>query len=317
MATHAQPFDRPFLLVNTGSGGGKTQQAIIEVARHAGVTWHETAPGDDFDAILAAAVADGADVLIGAGGDGTLSTVADTAMAHDLPMIAVPAGTRNHFALDLGLSVSDPVAVLRDALAHRFERRVDVGRVNGTTFLNNISIGVYAQAVDDPAYRSHKTRALAAAVAHVLFPADDAQSAQLTIAVPGTSVVDSPEGTAALLVSNNAYAPNFAPGPRLRPRLDAGEIWVYVGGGLDNADTLLGNVESLLTAQAHRALLRAAFGTPELTVEADRADVPIAIDGEFRPDVTAPFAISSAAGALRLIVGDDPGEIDLGVALHW
>ena len=317
MSANSQPFSHPFLLVNTGSGGGKTQQAIVEVARQTGLTWHETAPGDDFDAVLAAAVSDGADVLIGAGGDGTLSTVADTAMAHDLPMIAVPAGTRNHFALDLGLAVDDPVSVLRNALANRFERRVDIGQVNGTTFLNNISIGVYAQAVDDPTYRSHKVRALAAAAAHALSTGGTSQSAHLTIAVPGTAVVDSPAGTTALLISNNAYAPRFAPGARLRSRLDAGEVWVYVGGGLDNAETLMGNVASIVSAEVHRTLLRAAFGAAEVNVAADRADVPIAIDGEFRPDVTAPFAIKSRAGALRLIVGDDPSATDIGVTLQW
>jgi predicted polyphosphate/ATP-dependent NAD kinase len=85
-----------------GSGGGHAQDSITEVATELEVEHHVVEPGDDFGAVLAAALDRGADLLMAAGGDGTLCDVANVAMDHDLPMVLVPAGTRNHFALDSG-----------------------------------------------------------------------------------------------------------------------------------------------------------------------------------------------------------------------
>lgn len=89
----------------------------------------------------------GAEVVGAAGGDGSLAGVAQVALERDLPFVVVPMGTRNHFAKDLGLDPNDPVAAL-DAFDGG-ERRVDVGRVNGRVFLNNVSLGAYAAAVHD------------------------------------------------------------------------------------------------------------------------------------------------------------------------
>src|SRR6476646_8970527 len=85
---------QPFLLINAGSGGGRTQDSITAVATDLALAHHVVEPGDDFDAVLGAALDRGADLLAAAGGDGTLSAVANVAMDHDLPMVVVPAGTR-------------------------------------------------------------------------------------------------------------------------------------------------------------------------------------------------------------------------------
>jgi diacylglycerol kinase family enzyme len=90
----------------------------------------------------------GAEVVGAAGGDGSLAGVAQVALKRDLPFVVVPMGTRNHFAKDLGLDPDDPVAALAAFDGSR-ERRVDVGRVNGRVFLNNVSLGAYAAAVHD------------------------------------------------------------------------------------------------------------------------------------------------------------------------
>jgi diacylglycerol kinase family enzyme len=88
----------------------------------------------------------GAEIVGAAGGDGSLAGVAQVALERDLPFVVVPMGTRNHFAKDLGLDPDDPVAALA-AFDGGAERRVDVGRVNGRVFLNNVSLGAYAAAV--------------------------------------------------------------------------------------------------------------------------------------------------------------------------
>jgi alkylation response protein AidB-like acyl-CoA dehydrogenase len=109
----------------------------------------------DAAALARQAVADGADLLGVAGGDGTQALVAGIAAEHDLPFLVISAGTRNHFALDLGLDRDNPAACL-DALADGVEQRIDLGVIGGRTFVNNASFGAYAEIVESPAYRDDK-----------------------------------------------------------------------------------------------------------------------------------------------------------------
>ena len=103
------------------------------------------------------AVERGADLLGVAGGDGTQALVAGIAAEHGIPFVVISAGTRNHFALDLGLDREDPSACL-GALSDGVELRVDLGVINGQTFVNNASFGAYAETVETPAYRGDKLK---------------------------------------------------------------------------------------------------------------------------------------------------------------
>ena len=96
-----------------------------------------------------------------AGGDGSQALVASVAARHEIPHVCVPAGTRNHFALDLGLDRNDVVGAL-DAFGDGVERRIDLASVNGRTFVNNASLGLYAEIVQSPEYRDAKLRTAAA-----------------------------------------------------------------------------------------------------------------------------------------------------------
>ena len=145
------------------------------------------------------AVDQGADALGMAGGDGSLAVVAAAAAAHGLPFICVPAGTRNHFALDLGVDRHDVAGAL-DAFSDAVERRIDLAEVNGRVFLNNVSLGIYGEAVRQSAYRDAKLRTLVETAETVLGPSgerrlrlvDDAGREHAQLAV--------------VLVSNNPYA---------------------------------------------------------------------------------------------------------------
>lgn len=305
----------PFLLVNAGSGGGRTQDSIVGVATEREVDHHVVEPGDDFGTVLAAALDSGADLLMAAGGDGTLCAVANVAMDHDLPMVVVPAGTRNHFALDVGLDLDDPGGVLRDCLTSGHERRVDVGTVNGTTFLNNVSLGVYATAVGSDDYRHRKVSAFARA-AHEAVSADEGGQARLSLSVPGSALTDLGPGSATVMVVNNAYGP--ASGARLRPRLDAGEVWVYFAGGLEEHDRA--GMTALVHAAGaviHEQAMRAAFGADRVVMTSSRPDVPVAVDGELRSDLVAPFDFASRHGGLRLVVPSDPAPRTVEIQLSW
>ena len=149
---------RPFLIMNPRSGGGKVVKfGLQEKAEQLGarVALLEGPQIVDVAALARQAVADGADLLGVAGGDGTQALVAGIAAEHGLPFLVISAGTRNHFALDLGLDRDDPAAGLA-ALTDGEELRVDLGIIGGRTFVNNASFGAYAEVVRSPAYRDDK-----------------------------------------------------------------------------------------------------------------------------------------------------------------
>jgi diacylglycerol kinase family enzyme len=155
-------------------------------------------------------------VLGMAGGDGSLGAVASAASAHGIPFVCVPAGTRNHFARDLGLEPEDLVGAL-DAFTDALEGSIDVGDVNGRPFLNNVSLGVYGAAVQRESYRDAKARTLFQTAAEALGP-----SAEL----PGVRLIDDRgvvhTDPAVILVSNNPYAPHRPEGPGCVPSSTAG-----------------------------------------------------------------------------------------------
>src|SRR5262245_26764703 len=194
----SDPPQRPVLFVNPRSGGGKAARAaLVERARDRGIETVIFGPGQSLDALAREAVADGADALGVAGGDGSLAVVAAVAATHGLAFVCVPAGTRNHFALDLGVDPHDVLGAL-DAFAGGLERRIDVADVNGRLFLNNVSLGLYGDAVRTPGYRDAKMRTLLETADKVLGP-----SAQL----PTLRLVDDTgrehRELAVVLVSNN------------------------------------------------------------------------------------------------------------------
>ncbi|CCH88238.1 Diacylglycerol kinase [Modestobacter italicus] len=211
---------RPFVVMNPRSGGGKvTRFGLQQRAEHLGA---EVAlidrPGTDVQQLARDALARGADLLGVAGGDGTQALVAQVAAEHDVPFLVISAGTRNHFALDLGLDREDPTGCLA-ALRDGVEARIDLGEINGRPFVNNASFGAYAEIVDDPAYREEKRGTALDALPDLL---SGRRGAHLTGDVDGLVV----DGAQALLVSNNPYEATDLAGMGRRARLDRGVLGV-------------------------------------------------------------------------------------------
>jgi len=141
----ADPPGRPVLFINPRSGDGKAARTgLAERAREAGIESVILAPGQDLAALARDAVTGGADALGMAGGDGSLAVVAAVAAAGGIPFVCIPAGTRNHFALDVGVDRHDLADAL-DAFSDGVERRIDMAQVNGRLFLNNVSLGTYGE----------------------------------------------------------------------------------------------------------------------------------------------------------------------------
>jgi diacylglycerol kinase family enzyme len=86
-------------------------------------------------------------VIVAAGGDGTINLVAGLLVERDLPFGVIPLGTFNYFARDLGIPLSPGPAAMAIATGHT--RRVHVARVNGHLFLNNASFGLYRKLLED------------------------------------------------------------------------------------------------------------------------------------------------------------------------
>src|SRR6516225_11238416 len=274
-ATPAMPFRevpppaRAFLIMNPRSGGGKVAKfALKQKAEALGA---EVAlldgPGQvDVAALARKAVADGADLLGVAGGDGTQALVAGIAAEHDLPFLVISAGTRNHFAMDLGLDRDDPAACLDALTSDGVEQRIDLGVIGGRTFVNNASFGAYAEVVTSSAYRDDKRGTTLQMLPDIL---TGHRGATLTARAGETTIT----GPQALLVSNNPYQGGDIAGLSRRARLDAGTLGVVA--------------VTVNTARQAAALLRGARGqglttltAEEVAVDADVPEIPVGIDGE-------------------------------------
>ena len=267
--TAAQPR-QPFMIMNPRSGGGKVGKFGLKdkaIALGAQVALLEGPGVVDVAALARQAVDRGADLLGVAGGDGTQALVAGIAAGRDVPIVVISAGTRNHFALDLGLDRDDPATCLA-ALTAGVELRIDLGLIGDRAFVNNASFGVYAEIVQSPAYRDDKAGTVLQMLPDML---SGHQGAHRVVRADGQVILDGPQ---AVLVSNNPYETGDIAGLGRRARLDQGVLGV-------------GGVKVENAAQA-AALLRRAARSRELTaltaheviIDSDQPQIPVGIDGE-------------------------------------
>lgn len=263
-----------FLLINprSGKGGPSPEELRAEAASR---RIEARILEEDDDAAELARAAD-AGALGMAGGDGSLASIADVAIERDLPLVCVPFGTRNHFARDLGLDRDDPIAAL-DAFTGT-ERRIDVGRVRGQLFLNNVSLGAYASLVHRR--ETHRRRRNAFARLRALLLAARNRG-PLGLTIDGEKV-----DAQVALVSNNTYTLElFSLGER--ERLDEGRLHLYLATGWRLSEW----EEQAATS---------------LTIDAARHRLEAAVDGE--PMVyETPLEFSIDPLALRVLVPGSPG----------
>ena len=261
-----------YLLINPRSGDDRTgPDELAAEAQRRGVRVHVLRPGDDPAELARSADATALGV---AGGDGSLADVASVAIERDLPFVCIPFGTRNHFARDLGLDRGDPVGAL-DAFANGVERRVDVGRVDGRVFLNNVSLGLYARLVHRR--EGHRRRREALAGARALWLVARSRH-RLRVTVDGELVA----ARIVLVASNDYELSLFSLGERRS--LTDGAIHLYTARGW------------LPREWKERS-------SPRFRVDAAQKRLPGALDGE--PVVLEPpMTFEIEPRALRVLVPD-------------
>ncbi|UKY48060.1 diacylglycerol/lipid kinase family protein [Streptomyces inhibens] len=290
------PPRRPFLIMNPRSGGGKVGRFhLTDRARALGaeVVVLNPAQPQDVAELARRAVDDGADLLGVAGGDGTQALVAGVAAERGVPFVVICAGTRNHFAMDLGLDREDPSACL-EALTDGVELRVDLGFIDvgapaaegrGRVFVNNASFGAYATVVQSPAYRDDKARTTLQMLPDLL---THHSGPRLKVHADDVTV----DGPQAVLVSNNPYRMGDPAGLGRRERLDSGVLGV-LGVTVDNA------VQAAAMLRGSHGPGLASIAAQKVVVDADAPVIPVGVDGEALT-VPTPVRCWIEPGALRV-----------------
>jgi diacylglycerol kinase family enzyme len=290
--TAVGPAARPVLLMNPKSGGGKVERFnLVEEARRRGIEPIVLAPADDLLRLAEQAVAEGADVLGMAGGDGSQALVATVASRHDVGFVCVPAGTRNHLAMDLGLDRDDVVEAL-DAFGDAVERRIDLGLVGDRVFVNNATVGLYAKIVQSPAYREHKVGTALELLPAMLGP--DAAPLDLRFTGP-----DGSEHTSAhlILVSNDRYQLGSGEGFGSRRSIDGGNLGIVAATFRSSAE-IARLLESGASGRNWRPPGWVEWADASFQLESGQP-VEIGIDGEAMV-LDPPIRFRTLPGALRV-----------------
>lgn len=278
------PARQGVLLMNPFSGGGKVLRFdLAEEARRRGIKTVVLGQGEDLRTLAEDAVADGADVLGVAGGDGSQAMVADVARAHDLPFVCVPAGLRNHFAIDIGLDRNNITAAL-DGFGDAVERRIDLAAVGNRVFVNNVTLGLHDSTLSADPFADRQRDAELAGAGAVGPVATEPAGGELRF--------DGPDGVPRaaadlVLVSNNPYLTRRPGGGGSRPRLDTAQLGVVVirrSQPGDDSDAALPDVEEWSAA----------------TFRMEATDpIPTDVDGEVT-HLSPPLEFRILPGALRV-----------------
>lgn len=298
----AKPPRNPVLLCNPWSGGGKVESfGLAALAEELGVTVVMLDHGLDLEDLTRNAVAGGADCLGMAGGDGSQALVASVAVEHDLPFVCIPAGTRNHFALDLGLDREDPRAAMQ-AFKDAVERRVDYATVNDRLFVNNVSLGIYATVVQSDEYRSAKADVSLSMARRLL--GRQSEPFDLQYSIPDGAEVD---GAFLVMVSNNPYVLDANPHVSQRHEIDGGRLGIFA-------------ISTRTGGQAARLMTLSALGLRDMSkywweftaedfeIRSRSGSAYMGVDGEALEAVT-PLRFKIHPGRLRMFMPN--GNLDV------
>jgi undecaprenyl-diphosphatase len=280
------------IFVNPSSGPKATGAAEL-TARFANAHVEECAP-DTFVERIEELAGTNIEYIGVAGGDGSIRCVAEHLVAEGgtPSLLAIPAGTRNHFAKDVGIADLDAAQAAAKAL---FTRWIDVGDVNGHVFVNNSSIGVYPRLVvhRERTERRHSKRVAALLAAwHQL-----REGRKLSVDVDGEHV-----RAWLVFVGNGCYGDSLLDLTG-REHLDRNELDVRIA----HAEGKLSRLRiatAVLFGRLDRSPLIDRRVCREVTLDLGARPIAVALDGEVEM-IRSPLRYVSNAQALSVVVRPD------------
>ena len=289
------------VIVNAGSGLGNDDallqrlRALFE-ARGADADVRLARGGAEITAAVQAALARRPDVIVAGGGDGTVSTVASALAGGPVALGVLALGTLNHFARDTGVPADLGHAVA--AIVEGRPRTVDIGEVNGRTFINNSSLGLYPDIVRD---RERQQRRLGRGKWPAFAWATVAALRRypfmfVRLVVDGR---DWRRRTPFVFIGNNEYRMDgFAIGERTD--LDRGHLSLYVAQRPGRLKLLMLALRAL-TGRLRQARDFDALTATEIVIESRRRRLHVATDGEVTT-MTPPLHYRIRPGALSVML---------------
>ena len=278
--------------MNPAAGGGRHSADDLR-RQFAPVPVEESVPGRLAEAI-GRAIGVGAEFVGVAGGDGTIRSAADALRGQPVPLVAVPAGTRNHFARQLGIADFDDA---KAAMSGRTEA-VDVGEVNGRPFINNSALGLYPQLVDRR--QRFQTRGLPKGLAQLI--------ANFIVLARGHRVAVRVNGVPyrawLVFVGNGHYGDNIFD-LTARDTLNQHVLDIRLLRG-DRHLARIRVLGAVLLGRLARSPLLIRELSSEITFDFDADQVEVALDGEVET-LASPLRYCSRAGQLHVLI---PGAVD-------
>ena len=149
---------KALILLNPSAGDDERQALRDALNRHFAAARiehevYETRKGDRLADIVRRRLRDGFDLVVAAGGDGTVSSVGDGLVGSSIPLGIIPAGTGNLIARELDIPVEAEAAVALIAGAHR-TRKIDAMRIGGRAYVLNVSVGISASVIGETTRKS-------------------------------------------------------------------------------------------------------------------------------------------------------------------
>lgn len=299
-ATRTQDTPSIVCILNGSANSNKAEAYCNEIARHfrskgCEAKVHIARNGNEIPHLARTAVAQGATIVVAGGGDGTISAVASELVNTQTALGVIPMGTLNHFAKDLGVPLDIERAI--DSIIVGETARVDVGSVNGHSFLNNASVGIYPKLVTHREHMQARGMAKWTAFAAALFRALRSYAPQ-AVTIDSGKLGKVVENVPFVFIGNNQYEIS---GLQIgqRSRMDSGQLWVYRGAAATRLEIALLAVKSLGGDPAASGLK--IFSTEHFTLGTAQARPRVAIDGEVM-NLEAPLDFRILKSALAVVV---------------
>ena len=294
---HVRPR-KPVLLCNPWSGGGKVEKfGLKKLADDLGVETVFLDKGLDLAELARDAIARGADCLGMAGGDGSQALVASICHEHGIPFVCISAGTRNHFAQDLGFDKEDPrkgMVAFKDGV----ERSIDYGTVGDRLFVNNVSLGIYATIVQQDSYRAEKLATSKEMLPEML--SHQAEPFDLQFSLPDGTEID---GAFVVMVSNNPYVLGPSLDLSQRRSMDSGTLGVFAVNASTGREAAEMMARTTVGLGGHDKYVH-QFTTETFVVRSRSGKAYAGIDGEAL-ELDTPLEFRTHPRALRMLVPED------------